>query len=96
MTYIDSLSEKVNDLKKQGYSEDFGFENGKLVANNKEYKKNDVVKLEEYRFEGKTNPDDMSILYQIEMEDGTKGTITDAFGPQADPELSQFMLAAED
>jgi hypothetical protein len=33
----------------------------------------------------------MSVLYAIEANDGTRGTIADAFGPQANPELGAFL-----
>jgi hypothetical protein len=33
----------------------------------------------------------MSVLYAIEAADGTRGTIADAFGPQANPDLGAFL-----
>ena len=48
-----------------------------------------------YRFEGASNPDDMSILYLIETSDGTKGTIVDAYGTYADSLITDFIKAVE-
>ena len=47
--------------------------------------------VEHHRFEGASDPDDMSVLYAIEAKDGTRGTIADAFGPQAHPDLGAFL-----
>ena len=33
----------------------------------------------------------MAVLYVIEANDGTRGTIADAFGPQANPDLGAFL-----
>ena len=49
-----------------------------------------------YRFEGVSNPDDMSILYLIETSDGTKGTLVDAYGTYSDSLTSDFIKKVED
>ena len=51
----------------------------------------EVTIVEHHRFEGVSDPDDMSVLYAIEAKDGTRGTIADAFGPQANPDLGAFL-----
>lgn len=37
------------------------------------------------RFEGTSDPDDMSVIYALEARDGMRGTLTDACGSYADP-----------
>jgi hypothetical protein len=49
-----------------------------------------------YRFEGASNPDDMSILYLIKTRDGSKGTLVDAYGTYADSLTSDFIKKVED
>jgi hypothetical protein len=49
-----------------------------------------------FRFEGESDPADNSILYAIETNDGTKGTLIDAFGPYADAGVTKFMKEVED
>lgn len=44
-----------------------------------------------YRFEGDSNPDDMSVLYAMTAISGTKGIIIDAFGTYSDSEISAFI-----
>ena len=49
-----------------------------------------------FRFEGDSDPADNSILYVVETNDGTKGTLIDAYGPYADPKVSKFMQQVDD
>jgi hypothetical protein len=49
-----------------------------------------------YRFEGSSNPDDMSILYLIETSDGLKGTLVDAYGTYSDSMIDEFIWGVED
>jgi len=43
-----------------------------------------------FRFEGRSNPDDNAILYVIETNDGTKGTLIQNH-VFTDPAATQFM-----
>jgi hypothetical protein len=42
-------------------------------------------------FEGVSDPDDLSVLYAIEAQDGTRGVVADAFCPYANPDLGAFL-----
>jgi hypothetical protein len=44
-----------------------------------------------YRFEGESNPDDSSIMYAIECNNGEK-EIVDGYGTTADTDTANFML----
>jgi len=47
--------------------------------------------VEHYRFEGASDPDDMSVVYAFESHDGSRGIIADAFGLYANPDLGGFL-----
>ncbi len=77
-----SLSVAIEDLQKQGYTEDFnlvgeGIESKSLK---KKWKAGELDVKRFYRFEGMTNPGDNTILYLIETNDGIKGLLVDAYG----------------
>lgn len=91
--YRDPLTEKLAELEQQGYKADFKLEDDKLhvIGGEQSFSADQLSIVEDFRFEGESNPDDMSILYAIEANDGTKGTVAHAYGPDADDEISEFM-----
>ena len=102
-----SLVDATSDLKERGYTSDFKLvsvnseecsddveENAlKSLATEKRYINDQVKVREHYRFEGPSNPDDMSVLYAVECEGGEKGLVIDAYGTYSSQQLSQFMLS---
>ena len=79
----------------KGYTSGFHFKDGTLVGNESSdtYQPEDLHIVAEHRYEGMSNPSDMSILYVIETNKGEKGTMLIGFGPTADLELSEFFNA---
>ena len=77
-----SLSEAIKDLQDQGYTENLNFCDSGLENKRKSciYPAAELHVKEFYRFEGKTDPGDNSILYAIETSDGHKGLLVDAYG----------------
>jgi hypothetical protein len=96
-TEMSEMDKLLRKLEGQGYLDQYKVEKGKLhdLSNDKKYKAKDVKALNFYRFEGNSNPDDMSILYAIETVDGRRGTLIDAYGLYADEELGKFMKEVE-
>lgn len=90
----DTMVEAIEDLKKRGYTHNFSINNnGELHdrSTSKSFLSSDVELHEMHRFEGNTNPSDMSILYAIETDTGEKGTVVDAFGVDGSEIVSKFM-----
>ncbi len=85
-----TLSEKINELKSEGYTEDFDIKDDKIVnyKHKTSYNSDQVKVLAHYRFEGVTNPSDNSIIYVIETNDGKKGVLVDGYGTSSDMSLS--------
>ncbi len=93
-----TLSERLNGVVKDGYTENFKV-SGKVLASedgNSTYKPNDITIANFYRFEGYSDPEDSSILYVIETNDGKKGTLIDAYGAYADAKVSDFIREVDD
>lgn len=84
---------KIKEYEAKGFTASYQMgENGiKDLETGKEYKSEDVNIVDEYRYEGNTNPSDMSILYILSMPDGSKGTLLQAYGPSDDSGLGWFM-----
>jgi len=98
VTFMNTLTSLVNKVVKDGYTDSFKVTREGLLsqAKSKYYRPAEVKVINFYRFEGESDPADMSILYVIETADGLKGTLIDAFGPYADDNVSNFMKEVEE
>ena len=82
-----TLAGAIDDLARRGFTESLA-----VVGNGLRTTKTQKVFIREYRrFEGVSDPDDMSIVYAIETEGGIRGTLVDAYGVYADPAVSAFL-----
>jgi len=83
------------DLAHRGFTEAFAVAGDGLRAAGtvRTFRAEDLTIREFHRFEGVSDPDDMSIVYAIEGWDGTRGTLVDAFGVYADPAVGMFVNA---
>jgi hypothetical protein len=95
---MDTLSECMEHLRKHGYDKEFLVREGKLTTPDGEmiWSPAQVKITQFYRFEGESDPADMQVLYAVECEDGTKGTITDGFGTYASADVSNFVRKIEE
>jgi len=55
------------------------------------YRPEEVSIRDCYRFEGTSDPDDMSVVYALETHDGVRGMLIDTFGANADPAVSAVL-----
>ncbi len=93
-THMTDLEKCLHKLEEKGYNDQFRVEKKylqSLTDKKKKYKPKDVKAVNFYRFEGISDPDDMSILYAIETCDGRKGTLIDAYGNYSDDDTGAFM-----
>jgi len=97
MPYMKSLATCLNKMVKEGYNEDFQMTEQGLKSLHKlnNYSPEQIQVVNFFRFEGESDPDDNAILYVIETNDGTKGTLIDAYGIYNDPKVSKFMKDVE-
>ena len=88
-----SMAEAIQELKKRGFTANFESLDKAFrdVDSKRTFKAEDLTIVEHYRFEGASDPDDMSVVYAIERDDGTQGIIADAFGVYANPQLGGFL-----
>lgn len=97
MPYMKSLASCLSKMVTEGYTEDFQITEQGLQSlhEHKNYNPEQIQVVNFFRFEGPSDPDDNAILYVIETDDGTKGTLIDAFGVYNDPNVSKFMKDVE-
>lgn len=94
MEHYDTLSEAINALQKEGYTEDFNLNQNCIECRNGEYKIfHDEFQVDKYyRFEGQTDPADESILYAISSEKyRLKGLLVNGYGIHSEPITNEML-----
>lgn len=88
-----TMSEAVQGLRERGFTANFEFLRNAFrdVSSGRTFQAKDLTIVEHHRFEGASDPDDMSVVYAMESLDGTKGIVADAYGVYANPELGAFL-----
>ena len=95
-TPVETLSEAIERLRKASYGADFSAtEAGRLhcEACDSTHEPADMTIDEELRFEGESDPADMSLLVALTCECGTKGLYTTQFGADIGPEDAAVVRA---
>lgn len=98
MSNYGTLSETINALRQEGYTEDFNLGFNCLECRNRNLKVDpDDFKIDRYfRFEGESNPSDASILYAISSErHGVKGLLVNAYGIYSEPMTDDMVRKLE-
>ena len=87
------MTEAMEDLRRRGFTANFEFlkQTFRDLESGKTFTADELTIVEHYRFEGASDPEDMSVVYAIESRDGTRGIIADAFGVYANPDLGAFL-----
>jgi len=90
--YAKNEKDYMRRYEEKGFSASFYFAEGKLINSDTkiEYLPEDVHIVAEHRYEGMSNPEDMSILYVLKTDKHEKGTFLLGYGPSADLETAEF------
>jgi hypothetical protein len=88
-----TLAGMLDQLTRRGFTATFEATAGGLRArqSGRTYRPEDLSIRESYRFEGASDPDDLSALYAIEASDGTRGTLVDGYGVYANPATADVL-----
>ncbi|WP_405291871.1 hypothetical protein [Algibacter sp. Ld11] len=92
---LKSEKDFIKAYQENGFTGNFMMVNHKLVGTETktEYYPMDINVVAEHRFEGMSNPSDMSILYVIETKDGLKGTVLANYSPSSNTSTAEFFKA---
>ncbi|GAB5538355.1 MAG: hypothetical protein Salg2KO_04580 [Salibacteraceae bacterium] len=96
---FNTLSQATQNLHERGYTQSF-----KVIDENtlesqsdpRSYSPDEIAIVEFHRFEGSSNPSDMSVVYALEADGGQKGILIDAFGADAAQDVGRFLKRVED
>lgn len=93
-----TLSQTMNELRTEGYTEDFNLQQNCLECRNGQFKVfADEFKIDKfYRFEGESNPSDSSILYAISSDKHQlKGVLVNAYGIYSEQVTDEMLQKLE-
>lgn len=82
--HYSTVSEAINELRKQGYTIDFNLEENCIACNSEKFKADEFEIKEIYRYEGDSDPGDEATVYGIESNTGKKGILVTGYGTSTD------------
>jgi hypothetical protein len=93
-TGYDTLSEAINNLREEGYIEDFNLQENSLECRSGTYRlrPEDFHVDKFYRFEGMSDPDDSDIVYAISSDNyKLKGILVNGYGIYSEPLVDEML-----
>ena len=98
MPEASTVTQLLVQLKREGFTANLGVVDGQLrvLDTGRVLPSDEVVIRAVHRFEGESDPDDMTVVYVLESKDGTRGVLVDAFGIYADPEVGAVLSTIPD
>jgi hypothetical protein len=90
--HYETVSEAINELRKNGYTVDFNLSENCLVCHPEKFNINEFEIVDIYRYEGNTDPSDEATVYAIESKSGLKGVLVTGYGISTDS-MSEEMLS---
>lgn len=89
--HYNTISEAINELKKQGFTTDFNLEENCIVCHADRFEPHEFEIVDTYRYEGDTDPADEAVVYAIESRSGLKGTLVAGYGTYADSMSAELL-----
>jgi hypothetical protein len=88
-----TVAEAVRALEQRRFTANFELtgKTFRAVESGKTFAPGDLTIVEHHRFEGASDPEELAVVYGIQAKDGTRGTLVDAYGVYANPDLSAFL-----
>jgi hypothetical protein len=79
-----TVSEAIDQLKKQGFNLDLNLKENRLTAGGLEYPADEFEIVDLYRYEGPSDPADEATVYALASASGLKGILVSGYGISTD------------
>lgn len=99
MEYMTTVSEVINNLRKQGYTIDFNLRENCLVCNDNHLQiyPEEFVVDKHYRFEGMSDPADEAVIYAISSKKyDLKGILVNGYGIYSEKITNEMISALKE
>jgi hypothetical protein len=90
-THYATVSNAIEELRKQGYTTDFNLEENAIVCSVGKFGANDFEIVDVYRYEGNSDPGDEAAVYAIKSSTGLKGVLVTGYGASSDITSSELL-----
>jgi hypothetical protein len=81
-----TITEAIEQLKKQGFTLDFNLHKNSFKVGENEYTAEEFEIVDLYRYEGPSDPADEATVYALASKSGVKGILVTGYGASADEE----------
>jgi len=90
-THYETVSNAIQELRKQGYTVDFNLEDDAIICNEGKFGASDFEIADVYRYEGNTDPADEAAVYAIQSSSGLKGILVTGYGASSDSTSNEIL-----
>jgi hypothetical protein len=89
--HYDTVTEAIEQLKKQGYTLDLNLKENHFVAGGQQYPADEFEIVDLYRYEGHSDPADEATVYALASASGIKGIFVSGYGISTDDESTETL-----
>jgi hypothetical protein len=86
-----TVTEAIEQLKKQGYTLDLNLKENHFVAGEQQYIADEFEIVDLYRYEGPSDPADEATVYALASASGIKGILVSGYGISADDASTEIL-----
>ena len=86
-----TVTEAIEELRKQGFTLDFELKDSFLTAGESLYPAHEFEIVDLYRYEGPSDPADEATVYALASASGLKGTLVTGYGVSADDAATETL-----
>ena len=79
-----TVSEAIEQLRKQGFTCDFNLKENQLTVGEQAYTADEFEIVDIYRYEGQSDPGDEATVYALASPSGVKGVLVTGYGMSSD------------
>ena len=87
-----TISEAIEQLRKQGFTLDFNLKENSLKVDKLEYSADEFEIVDLYRYEGPSDPADEATVYALASPSGVKGILVTGYGATSPDEAADETL----
>src|ERR1700753_2034622 len=86
-----TITEAIDQLRKQGFTLDFNLKENQLLIGEQTYPADEFEIVDLYRYEGPSDPGDEATVYALASPAGVKGILVSGYGASADEAAAETL-----